>query len=141
MPMLKINDLLCYEIISRNNANYASFNTWYQNVVQELAEIIVGFATTNVTLKIVLLVVNIPVFFYLGRLLFGNWQDFLRVLKKGFIINTLGPFMFLFCRKREELKSALISATDIRIIYLIEFLWVCIYVIEYLAIKYFLLSK
>ena len=107
---------------------YVSFSARWQDMIDILGEMIYGFITTNITLKIILLILNIPVYFLLGRLLFGSWSNFRAVLKKGFIIDTLGPLMFLFYRGREKIERIMLSRKEMWISILVNLLWVSIYI-------------
>ncbi len=53
----------------------------FQGIVTWLAELIVGFITTNKKLKIILLIINVPLYIIIGKLLFGGLKDFWRVEK------------------------------------------------------------
>jgi hypothetical protein len=130
-----LRNLLGFKLFFCEHPILAGFDTWWHQVIQRLAEWIVTFATTNVRLKLVLLVLNIPLYFLLGRLLFGSWDRFLGVLRKSIIIYILGPFMFLFYHRRERVRSALVSRQEIGLSTLVDTLWVGLYTLEYLSIK------
>jgi len=118
----------------------AGFDTWRRQVVKKLAEAIYAFATTNICLKLVLLALNIPLYFLLGRLIFGSWDRFLGVLRKSIIIYLLGPLIFLFYRKRDRIRSALVTNREIGLSTLVDFLWVGLYALEYLIIRSLFIS-
>lgn len=116
------------------------FNAWRHWIIQKLAEFVFAFATTNIRLKLVLVVLNIPLYFLLGRLLFGSRDRFLGVLRKGIVIHLLGPFVFLFYRSLERVRSVIASRSELRLANLVDLLWVSFYVLEYILIKSLFLS-
>jgi len=106
-----------------------------------LAEWIYTFIITNTTIKIILLIMNIPVYFLLGRLIFGSWKRFWRVVFWRALMFSLIPLFILFRRdifRRPSLKPP--SWTEIRLSIVLNFLWLALYFAQYILIKMIFLN-
>ena len=107
-----------------------------------LAEWLVAFITTNITVKVVLLIVNIPVYFLLAGLIFGNLKHFWRSEKYKYI----PTFYILLSRKgrnmfrRDYYPEGHFSWKLILMRSLHGFLFVAVYLVQYMLIKIIFLS-
>ena len=109
---------------------------FHESLVGSLAEWIVTFVTTDTTVKVLLLFVNIPIYLILGRLIFGDWKRFWRV-----VMFSLTPIFVLFRRKMFRNNSWVpLSWSEIGLAILLNFLWLALYFVQYIVIKAVFLS-
>jgi DNA-directed RNA polymerase subunit RPC12/RpoP len=102
---------------------------WYDTTSGEvITRAVYSFFTTHIMLKAVLLMLNIPIFILIGRLMIGSWKRYWEVTKWHFI-----PFWMFFPGWWKFLASVRIE--DIFLAGAIELLCVAVYVLEYLFIK------
>lgn len=110
-------------------------------LVDSLAEWIAIFVTTNKTIKIILLIVNIPIYVVLGRLMFGDWKRFWRVVFWRVVMFSLTPFFVLFRRSIFRSDSWIPpSWAEIGLAILLNFLWLALYFVQYMLIKMMFLN-
>jgi hypothetical protein len=113
----------------------------YDKIIDAIAEFIYGFVTTNIWTKIILLICNIPVFFLLGRLLFGNWKRFWHVLSVRHMWNLFAPFIILFRRDLLRKDSGLdLHRADFMLSMLHAWLFLLSYLFQYTMIKFLFLT-
>ena len=108
--------------------------SFHSGLIDSLAELIVKFVTTNISLKIILLVVNIPVYFLLAKLIFGSWQRFWRLAKYGLI-----PMFFFTASRRNTLRKdfseGVTSWRERGLHVFLDFSWIALYFVQYFLIK------
>ena len=113
----------------------------YDKVIDTIAEFIYGLLTTNVWTKVILLICNIPIFFLLGRLMFGNWNRFWHVLYVRNMWILFAPFIVLFRRDLLRKGSWLdIPRADYNLLILQMWLFVLSYICQYMIIKFLFLT-
>ncbi len=107
-----------------------------QPTIESLAKLIANFITENTKVKLVLLLVNIPVYILIGTLLFGGWKRFWRAEK----YSHLSAFYFLGSRKGRETacrdqREGYFSwrHTGLHVLHLC--LWILLYFVQYAMIK------
>jgi hypothetical protein len=111
------------------------------SLVDSLAEWIAIFVTTNITTKIILLIVNIPIYVVLGRLMFGDWKRFWRVVFWRVVMFSLTPFFVLFRRSIFNSDSWVPpSRAEIGLAILLNLLWLALYFVQYMLIKMIFLN-
>lgn len=101
-----------------------------------VGEWIYAFLTTNVTVKIILLIVNIPIYFLLGTLIFSTFKNFWRLEKYGYI-----PIYYLLLSRRarnmarRDYSSGYFSLKRILLHMLHIWLFIALYLVQYMLIK------
>lgn len=113
----------------------------YDKIIDAIAEFIYGIMTTNIWTKVILLVCNIPIFFFLGRLMFGNWKRFWHVFSARNIWILFAPFIILFRRDLLRKDRWLdIPRKDYTLSTLHLWLFLLLYVFQYMIIKLLFLT-
>lgn len=115
-------------------------------IVDSLAEWIFHFLTTNPTVKIVLLIVNIPVFFILAKLIFGDlnhwWQHAKYRLLPIYYIMLM--FLPISRKKREITRKDFSDRNQVHKEFWLHtfhcWLWITLYILQYLLIKIIILG-
>lgn len=106
-----------------------------------LHEWIYTFITTNTTIKIILLTLNIPIYFVLGKLIFGSLKNFWRLEKYDYI-----PIYYLLLSRRgrnmarRDYSSGHFSLKRILLHMLHIWLFIALYLVQYMLIKVIFLN-
>jgi len=94
--------------------------------------LIESFVTTHIGLKLTLLLVNIPVFILIGRLMVGSWEKYWRV-SKWHLIPFVRVFPFLFKGWWKFLETT--SYEEIILVGAVDTLCIATYLLEYMIIR------
>jgi predicted Zn finger-like uncharacterized protein len=108
-------------------------------IVDSLAECFYNFLTTNPTIKIVLLIVNIPVFFILAKIIFGDLNHWWRHGKYRYISMYHIMLLPISRKKREVMRRDYSDRNQVRKEFWLHmlhcWLWIALYFLQYLLIK------
>ena len=116
-------------------------NKLHNSLSDHFAEWFFAFTTTHVTVKIVLLIVNIPIYFLLARLIFGFLKRFWRLEKYNYMPN----FYILLSRRgrnmmRRDYQEGYFSWKEVTLHILHCCLFVAVYSVQYLLVKIIFLN-
>lgn len=119
------------------NSSTLGFRSWQDNLVDSFARLIWSFLTTNIEVKIILLTLNIPLYFVLGKVIFKDWNRFWRIFRGNILVNILGPFLFIF--KWKAYEKQWLNRSEIWLVVALNLMWIVACIGEYLLIKTFYL--